>query len=658
MGHRKSKYSRKNFRVVDNIRRRKWYKRIRRKLKKYFPKPLIRTFLQEMCIAIGYHDLYNVREESLPMVKNLLTSMPVLGALNIINKMHKQVMYMTTNKRTQSDVIKQVLPYLEKNVQCNYHSFIKRVAKQKNRGVLLINNISELLLSYFVIQFGDRVSKEFELNNEQQKNLYKALLCCNDIYTKEIVKIDNCNSIIRAHGIEGMEVKLDLPLSEFKRDKQIVEPIYKAFAFFKYCENDLFWKSRIDKMCKAHNVKSWLEYLEIIIALISSYMRDGTEELNVESLRSVDDFMGNYIVSDTPVGIDIEKKSSIQNAINFLRTQFLWKLREGRYLPLNHNLLIDLIYQSIKFDLLKIMEQERDELVEQKKKDGYSFPKLEQQDDRHVLKYIKSELKKQGGALSDEEEKIITRSFFIGLNGEFGQNFSQQYILEPLMQLTFGEPSVHLKEKDMEAFVDAPSDYYVRVNDALYLFELKDTYLNDDVKYSQDIQTALYGYEKEEKHVDGIADKICKDGITGRKGVPQLLNSIVQIINNKKLDSIDSEASSVRHIYPIVITTDMAFSANGINAFVIKKYREELRKQYPIIGGVEVHLPTIVNIDFFIRYSEMLFNHKISLRRILNQYFSTKAYKLTSFDAFTFDFYKSQYNSENCIKHLQIGSSI
>lgn len=387
-------------------------------------------------------------------------------------------------------------------------------------------------------------------------------------------------------------------------------------------------------------------------------MRDGTEELNVESLRSVDDFMGNYIVSDTPVGIDIEKKSSIQNAINFLRTQFLWKLREGRYLPLNHNLLIDLIYQSIKFDLLKIMEQERDELVEQKKKDGYSFPKLEQQDDRHVLKYIKSELKKQGGALSDEEEKIITRSFFIGLNGEFGQNFSQQYILEPLMQLTFGEPSVHLKEKDMEAFVDAPSDYYVRVNDALYLFELKDTYLNDDVKYSQDIQTALYGYEKEEKHVDGIADKICKDGITGRKGVPQLLNSIVQIINNKKLDSIDSEASSVRHIYPIVITTDMAFSANGINAFVIKKYREELRKQYPIIGGVEVHLPTIVNIDFFIRYSEMLFNHKISLRRILNQYFSTKAYKLTSFDAFTFDFYKSQYNSENCIKHLQIGSSI
>ena len=109
MGHRKSKYSRKNFRVVDNIRRRKWYKRITRKLKKYFPKPLIRTFLQEMCIAIVYHDLYNVREESLPMVKNLLTSIPVLGALNIINKMHKQVMYMTTNKRTQSDVIKQVL---------------------------------------------------------------------------------------------------------------------------------------------------------------------------------------------------------------------------------------------------------------------------------------------------------------------------------------------------------------------------------------------------------------------------------------------------------------------------------------------------------------------------------------------------------------------
>lgn len=649
---RRNKYHSRHLRVVENIRKRQWHRHIRRKSKKYIPHSITNMLLQEMCIVIGYHDLYYIKNDILPIIKELLTEIPVAGALNTINKIHKLVMYMTTNWSTQNELTKMVISYLEQDAQKKYYSLKKQIAKQKNRGLLFTNNISELLLSYYVIQYGNKSCPQMELDYQQQRNLYKAMLCCNDIYTNEFLHINDCNSIIKTYGIEGFEIKLDLPISEYKRDKQIVEPIYKAFAFFRYCEQDSFWKQRVDKLYKSKNATCWQEYIEMIIGIIKTYMIDLTKNaIDVTNFNCVAEFMEYYCVRNTPSIANTEEHTSIPQAINFLRTQFFWKWHEGIFIPLNHNLLINLIYQSIKFDLLKIMENERNDLIEQFKKEGTLFPELEKKDTRTILSYIKSCLKDQGKPISKENEKIIYRSYFLGLNSEFGQNFSQQYILEPLMKLAFDGHGILLKEEDMKTCVKAPSDYYIRIEDTLYLFELKDTYLNDDVKFSQNIHTVLYG-DKEKS--EGIMDKLCKDGTSGRKGVPQLLNSIVQIINNKKLDSIDPKASFVRNIYPILITTDMAFSANGVNAFIIKKYKKDLRKHYPVDDKVNVHMPTIINIDFFIRYNEMLFNRKISLQRTLNQYHTSKVYKMTSFDAFAFDLYKNIYNSEACIKHLNI----
>lgn len=654
MRTKKGKSYKKHLRVLENIRRRQWHKQIKRKVKKYLPRSITNILLQEMCIAVGYHDLYGVKDNVSQIIKELLTNIPVTAALNYVSILHKQVMYMTTDKQTQYNLTKQFVSTLERKAQENYYSFQKQVSKQRNRGIIITNNISELLLSYYIIQYGNKYSKDIELNVEQQRNLCKAMLCCNDLYTNELIHNNDCNSIVKKFGVEGLEIKLDLPITEYKRDKQIVEPIYKSFAFFKYCEIDWFWAERINKLCQNKKVGCWKEYINTIIGLINTYMLDKKKTiLDIREADYIADFMECFCVKSTPT-IHKEINMIIPKAIDFLREQFFWKIQEGIFLPLNHNLLINLIYQSIKFDLLNIVKKELDELIKQWEKDGYLLPDLAKHTGKDVLKYIKQTLNSQGTKLSKENEKIIKNSCFIGLNGEFGQTFSQQYILEPLMQLAFDKNAIQLKEKDMERYVEAPSDYYVRIDDALFLFELKDIYLNDEIKYAQDISTVLYGFKKDTKHIEGIMDKICKDGKSGRKGVPQLMNSIVQIINDKKLDTIDPQASSVQHVYPLLITTDTAFSANGVNAFIIKKYREEIRKNYVVNNKVNIHLPTIISIDFFIRYNELLFKHKISLRRALNQYYSSKAYKLTSFDAFTFDLYKKIYNSEACIKHLNI----
>lgn len=258
---RRNKYHSRHLRVVENIRKRQWHRHIRRKSKKYIPHSITNMLLQEMCIVIGYHDLYYIKNDILPIIKELLTEIPVAGALNTINKIHKLVMYMTTNWSTQNELTKMVISYLEQDAQKKYYSLKKQIAKQKNRGLLFTNNISELLLSYYVIQYGNKSCPQMELDYQQQRNLYKAMLCCNDIYTNEFLHINDCNSIIKTYGIEGFEIKLDLPISEYKRDKQIVEPIYKAFAFFRYCEQDSFWKQRVDKLYKSKNATCWQEYI-------------------------------------------------------------------------------------------------------------------------------------------------------------------------------------------------------------------------------------------------------------------------------------------------------------------------------------------------------------------------------------------------------------
>ena len=645
----------KSLRVAAHIRRRKWLRVLGRKGKKYLPLRQERTFLQDMYVTVGYHDIYRTKEVPESVIKNLLADIPVAGALCVVNNLHKQVMYMTTNKTRQVEMTKLVLSYLDSNARSNYYMLKKQASKRRNQGVLLTNNISELLLSYYIILYGDKLTKQLKLQEREYANLFKALLCCNDICTDYLTKTDDCGTIIKKYGIEGLEVKIDLPISEYKRDKQIVEPIYKAFALFKYCDMDAFWQPRITQLCLQSHAKTWSEYLAIIVNIISSYIaNEQNTSIDLATSLAVLDFMDAHSHNGTIPALNSEQ-GPLFSALESLRGNFYWKLQKNEYIPLNHNLLIDLIYQSIKFDLLKIVQREKAELIDKYRANGYPLAEIELQDDKHILGYIRQ----QGVSLLDEEKKIIERSSFLGLNGEFGQNFSQQYLLEPLMSLAFDKDAILLKEDDMRKYDKAPSDYYVRVGNVLYLFELKDTYLNDDIKYSKDIHTVLYGFETGSKHVEGIADKLCKDGSSNRKGVPQLMNSIVQIVNNKKLDPIDEKASSVRHIFPILVTTDTAFSANGVNAFIVKKYREDVRKNYPLNNEqVNVHLPAIINLDFFIRYSEMLYTHKISLANTLNRYFGSKAYKLTSFDAFVFDRYKHHYNTKDCIEHLQLNGKI
>lgn len=139
---------------------------------------------------------------------------------------------------------------------------------------------------------------------------------------------------------------------------------------------------------------------------------------------------------------------------------------------------------------------------------------------------------------------------------------------------------------ELKPFFDSKGepDFYIRKGDHAFVFEYKDLTLNNNIKYSSDTE-----FIKQE-----IIRRICKGGNKQRKGAGQLLHSINSIINEDRLAPVDQHASKVDVFFPIVVTTDRAFSALGINKIIIPEFAN-IAKEYNL---TTTHIAPVVIIDY------------------------------------------------------------
>ena len=116
--------------------------------------------------------------------------------------------------------------------------------------------------------------------------------------------------------------------------------------------------------------------------------------------------------------------------------------------------------------------------------------------------------------------------------------------------------------------------------------------LGDKIKYSDNIDFIR----------NELLDRLCRfdepdsKGKIGNKGAGQLHYAINNIYENNLLAGLDDDLESIKNIYPIIIVTDTAFSAIGVNALVIEKYAE-ITIRAPIDKKVFIHIPTIIDVD-------------------------------------------------------------
>lgn len=386
---------------------------------------------------------------------------------------------------------------------------------------------------------------------------------------------------------ENMLLKVDMPLSEFKRHKDFKAAIYKATQLFRFCEKNGEYWAIVSQFLADHGVNDWREYL---MKLFELYFKSiGIKEQQLSS--QITPFEEQY-------AIDLSQMTNDETLnIMWLRDHFLVKRADGTFLVINNNLIIDKMYQGLKFDLFKTAKN-------------------------HHL------------TIDGDEIKSVDK-----LNEKLGQDFSEEYLLYDLMEKIYsGHQVIKFKGKELQGKIDAEPDYYLRQGKQLLLIEHKDVLISEIKKQETDVSMMI----------DALSDKICreKDEKKGRKGGPQLLYTIDGIFKRESMQYLDSDAKKANLVYPVVTVLDSTFSSLGVALATVRKFCEQAQG-YDTIKEELTHVApiTIIDIDTLFILSKRLHDGELDLFNLIGEYqrvLCTKSkdvYEQPSFSSFIADNY-------------------
>ena len=273
------------------------------------------------------------------------------------------------------------------------------------------------------------------------------------------------------------------------------------------------------------------------------------------------------------------------------------------------NLLIDKFYQSLKFELFSTVQ-----------KNNLLTPK--------------------GKPYKDQPQ----------FNATLGDVFSEQHLLYDLFGKTYnGGNAIRFTGEELkQQGITAELDYYLRIGNTLFLIEYKDVLFPDTLKYSDSIVDIK----------QGVRDRLCKDDGKVKKGGGQLLYNIDRILNHGLMDALDPDVKKVTSIYPLIITTDIAFSAMGVNLTVTEEFDRIMKAKYSFKQPVMIYVPIIVNIDSIILLSYRLHKSSLQLNELLKDYIKGNWLSIASFDNYVFDECKeSQADREGGLNYL-LGTTV
>lgn len=544
-------------------------------------------------VAIGYDDVYDDFDQVNPL--ELLQNIPTSTILKFVADKYASIFYAQSDISTQKRYIFDFCRHLPLHTRKRIWSFIKKTEAAGNH-VFLYGSTSSMMIYRMALQSHVQLKEgdDLEVFDDEYEPIFKALIYCNKLWTDQQLSKDK-------QKLADIVLKMDIPIAENKHYKDFRPQLYKANQFFTFCENDQTFSSYLQSFLQDKKVKTWGEYIVLLFNIYSySIEHCVLPHGNVNEQR----FLSQYEIDFN----DSVMKSLWDNendGIKYLRDHFLYALPEGDYLLLDANLLIDKIYQGIKFDFYKTIQE-------------------------HGL------LNAKGKPFKDLPE----------FNSTLGTVFSEKHLLYATLENTYngGNAVQYTGEKLKQHGFDGEPDYYLRIEDTLFLIEYKDLLFPDALRYSDDVDEIK----------KGILDRLCKDDdVNPRKGGGQLLYTIDKILNQGILNNMDVGISDVKHIFPLIVTTDRAFSAMGVNLTIIEEFDRIRKRKYTFEQPIMIYAPVVLNIDTLISISYRLHIGSLQLSNLLLHYLTENWKNLSSFDTFIFDEYKeSAKERPAALEHL------
>lgn len=527
-------------------------------------------------IAIGYEEIYDDYSTVNPL--DLLDGIPTVAVLKFIAEKYSTVFYAQSDVVRQRQYIRDFCPKLPKGTRQKVWKFIERTEKAGN-SVFLYGAVGCQMLYRLALQMNVPLEPDDddELCEDEYEMVFKALLYCNSKWTNHQLSKDKTN-------IGDMSLKMDISIADTKHYKDFRPQLYKARQLYDFCDKDALFKTYLPYFLKEKGVVNWGEYLTLLFGIYSYSIKTSVlPKGNALEEKFLSQFVINRDEAENAMLWDNGYKG-----LGYLRDHFLYDLPSGEYLLLDANLLIDKFYQSLKFEFYATVRKN-------------------------------NLLTAKGKPYKDQPQ----------FNATLGDVFSEKYLLYDLFNKTYdGSNAVKFTGEELKQNgITAELDYYLRIGNTLFLIEYKDILYPDTLKYSDDIDAIK----------QGIKDRLCKDDNGVRKGGGQLLYNIDRILNHGLMDALDPGIRNVTSIYPLLITTDMAFSAMGVNLTVTEEFDRIMKAKYSFQQPVMIYVPVIANLDSIILLSYRLHTSALQLHELLNDYIGGNWLNIASFDNYVLD---------------------
>lgn len=554
----------------------------------------VRVIGPRMVKRLEYRDVFGECPNA--EFSDLLGNIPTFAAINYVATEMNRIMYKQTNQAEIKEQSKEMISVLNGRERQRFFTF-----RDLPDAYVIFTNEGCFRFYYAMKEYHLMLDGNYRLTKEDKKQIYKALLYCNQIISKE----QEQNVEVNEENIVEMSILVDMPCVEFKFYKYFISQLEKSLQFFKYYENPSddvkdknkkYYRGYLEQFYQDMHVADWREYLKPILMIVINTIYHGAHvKINPNGL---DAYLETMLIQPEDI-----KDMDYKAAFHYMRGHFIWKATtdwntpgrgaDNTYVILNSNLLVDRIFQGLLFSFLK---------------------SINKYNEIHDLPTI---------SLPDYKTSI-------------GEDFTEHHLLYTIMGRAFANERYDaIAGREMK--MDGSSDYYVKVGDKLLIFELKDSLIADDKKFSHDI----------EKIKAVLLERLCNEGSkeekdNHRKGLYQLMNTITAI-DEHKYDGKGINVNEIKTIYPILVVTDTAFCANGVNAFIAKYYEHTVRKKFQFQHDFAVCNPIIIHIDTLITSARYISDGTWHFEEMLDRYLgycSIHAFAATSpFDTFVTDHY-------------------
>ncbi len=510
---------------------------------------------------IEYATIWRDIEKVNPL--DFLKGIPTVKALEFIVSLQNMVIYALSDMKMQAQLFAQMISVFEGEDLIAIQNYVHKTSG-RGQVPILMDNYSCLL--FYLLALQNYNSTDRALTIEDHRNIYKAYLYCSHIW------LEQQQRNIKGLGLTDLSILIDLPVVEFKSYKDFKVQLYKATRFFDFCNQNAHFGQFAQWFLEDKGVTTAPEYLGKIFHLFSLTAKEPAPVyIQVNATQTVDiSFFDQYVI--TPEDCKHLWKTK---DVNYLRNHFLLKTIDNatgdtKLLILNTILLVDKLYQGMMFDLSE------------------------------------SVLKRGGGNYKGKPFK--TKGDF---NTFVGDEFSEQQIFYDAMEMAYPTDDVlKLSGSQLKANgVTGELDYCLVDGDRLFLFEYKDVMMNDETKRSSDIALIK----------ETIFDRICKYEKKRKKGVGQLVFNVNRIFNEHLLDEFGVNPSEIKEVFFVVVTTDTAFNAIGVNALIREEYAR-IKENLDFTIPARMVEPTIIDFESLFSLIIPLREKKLDLGTLVNQY--------------------------------------